>query len=171
MHTTQQILAVIGEEIKIIRHLFGKMKPEQLTFSPGENMRTTEELLRYLSYVSASIAAWHRAQIKGEDASGLFKKYVEEAQEMDINTFPDAMDEQYKQVATILNGYSDADLQTKMVKTFAGKEITLGEATVKTVITYLSAYRMQLFLYLKQSGQPELGTYNCWMGIDPPPRE
>lgn len=171
MQTSQQILAAIAEEIKIIKHLYAKMTPEQLAFSPHEKMRTTEELLRYLSYVGISVAEWHRVQIQGEDAKGLFQKHVEASKAMDIKTFPDVMDEQYKQVAAILNTYSADDLQNKTVKTFTGADITLGEATVKTVLTYLSAYRMQLFLYLKQSGQPELNTYNCWLGIDPPPKE
>ncbi len=171
MQTSQQILAAIGEEIKIIRHLYAKMTPEQLTFSPGEKMRTTEELLRYLTYVSISIAEWHRAQVHGEDTKGLFQKHLEASKAMDIKTFPDVMDEQYKKVATILNSYSADDLQNKKIKTFSGTEVTLGEATVKTVLTYLSTYRMQLFLYIKQSGQPELNTYNCWLGVDPPPKE
>ncbi len=171
MHTSQQILAAIAEEIKIIKHLYGKITPEQLTFSPGEKMRTTEELLRYLSYVSISIAEWHRAQITGADTKGLFQKHTDAAKAMDIKTFPDVMDEQYKQVAAILNTYSPDDLHTKKVKTFVGTDITLGEATVKTVLTYLATYRMQLFLYIKQSGQAELGTYNCWLGIDAPPKE
>jgi len=32
----------------------------------------------------------------------------------------------------------------------------------------LAAYRMQLFLYLKISGQKELNSFNNWKGFDRP---
>ena len=34
------------------------------------------------------------------------------------------------------------------------------------VLSHYSAYRMQLFLYLKSSGREELNTMNLWVGID-----
>ena len=32
------------------------------------------------------------------------------------------------------------------------------------------AYKMQLFLYMKQSGTPNIGTMNLWAGMDQPPK-
>jgi hypothetical protein len=40
---------------------------------------------------------------------------------------------------------------------------------VNVVLRQFAAYRMQLFLYLKASGHPELGTSDCWMGKDADP--
>ncbi len=168
--TKQQILDSIKEENKILSHLFSKLKPEQMQFSPGEKMRTIEELLRYISYTGVSVINWYHNNLNGVEDRDLFKNIVEKAAAMDLNKFPDALEAQYNEIETILKNYSDDDLQTKIVKRFSGQESPLGEAIVNSSLKYLTAYRMQLFLYIKLS-QPELSTYNCWMGIDAPPKK
>jgi len=167
--TKQQILDAIKEENKILTHLFSKIKSDQMQFSPGEKMRTLEELLRYISYAGSSTIHWYHNQIQGVEDKNFFKNVVDKAAAMDINAFPDALDEQYKEIETLLANYSDDDLTTVKVKQFSGQKSQFGVAIVNSSLKYLTAYRMQLFLYLKL-GQPELNTYNCWMGIDPPPK-
>ena len=43
-----------------------------------------------------------------------------------------------------------------------------GQAIFATSVRFLCAYRMQLFLYIKQCGATELGTSNAWLGMDAP---
>jgi hypothetical protein len=65
--------------------------------------------------------------------------------------------------------FSDADLK-KEVSLPTGDKVPLATGLLNFNLKFLTAYRMQLFLYLK-AGQPELGTMNCWMGMDPKPKE
>ena len=44
-----------------------------------------------------------------------------------------------------------------------------GEALHSSCVRFVVAYRMQLFLYLKQTTHPEMSTSNCWLGQDAPP--
>jgi hypothetical protein len=41
---------------------------------------------------------------------------------------------------------------------------------LETTVKFLCAYRMQLFLYLKQMGVEGLGTAHAWAGRDPKPQ-
>ena len=60
-----------------------------------------------------------------------------------------------------------------------GKQIDMGDMgtytlkdwLLRTSLKFLTAYRMQLFLYLKQTTHPEMSTSNCWLGQDAPPAE
>jgi hypothetical protein len=45
-------------------------------------------------------------------------------------------------------------------------DTTLGRALVETTLKWLTAYRMQLFLYAKASGNEKIGTANNWAGVD-----
>jgi len=166
-----QILDAIQEEHKILKHLFSKVKPEDLTFSPGEKMRNTDELLCYISNCAISTLNWYDIQLKNGDKENAFQKYSERAKAMEINEFPSTLDRQYKECKDVLDEYSDEDLLNIKVKRIAGSECPLGQAIVNSSLKYLTSYRMQLFLYLKQNGRPELNTYNCWAGIDPPPKK
>jgi len=166
-----QILAAVQEEQRILKHLFSKASDEDLKYSPGEKMRTTDELLRYISNCAISTLNWYNIQIQNLDKENAFKKYSERAKAMDISDFPKALDRQYEECESLLNAYSDDDLSTIIVKRIAGGDSPLGEAIVNSSLKYLTAYRMQLFLYLKQNGNSNLNTWNCWAGIDPPPKK
>jgi hypothetical protein len=51
---------------------------------------------------------------------------------------------------------------------FDGAKTTSGSFIINNVIAQCSAYRTQLFMYLKACGREELNTSNLWMGVDPP---
>jgi len=169
--TKQQILASIKEEHAILKHLFSKVKPEDLSFSPGEKIRNTEELLRYITYCTVATVNWYHVVLANKDKENAYQQYVDKAEAMDIQKFPEALDNQYDEVEEILSNYTDEDLLQKKVNRIAGNECTFEEAIVNSSLRYLTAYRMQLFLYLKQNGQADLGTYNCWVGMDKPPKK
>src|SRR5687767_2101131 len=66
--------------------------------------------------------------------------------------------------AELLGPVTDANLRAE-VQMF-GQKATRGSMLVRLVLCHYSAYRMQLFLYLKASGREELNTMNLWVGID-----
>ena len=56
MLTRDQYLDSVAREIDICKHLYTKVDPARLDWSPGENMRTTLELLRYLTFCGSGPA-------------------------------------------------------------------------------------------------------------------
>jgi hypothetical protein len=68
----------------------------------------------------------------------------------------------------LLSGMSDADFRAEMTG-FDGQKISRGAFIVSLVLGGHTAYRTQLFLYLKSCGQEQLGTVNLWRGTDAVP--
>lgn len=161
-----QVLSSLEQEIKIIKHLFTKVKMENLSYSPGEKMRNMEELLRYLAYAGVATINWYCSDADNETAKTEYKAYVKKAESFAIENFLVEMDNQLNEISDFFDRISEEDFATKTVKIVTGKVCTFGEAIVNTSLKYLTAYRMQLFLYLKQLGLSELNTVNCWIGMD-----
>lgn len=162
------ILGDIAKEIDILKHLHTKITPELIDYRPQEGMRSIKELLEYLSYCSMQVLYFYSSKEKDED---LFKKQyhalIKKAKEQ--ANFPSALDFQYEKIVKMLNNISENELLTKEVQHGHFKEkINLGVALQHSAFKNLSAYRMQLFLYLKMSGQKDLNTYNNWRGFDCP---
>jgi hypothetical protein len=67
---------------------------------------------------------------------------------------------------TLFGEWTDADFRGE-VELF-GMKFTRGRMIGNMVLSGYSAYRMQLFCYLKSSGREELNTMNLWMGVDAP---
>ena len=53
MYTKNDFLESVGHEIRVCQHLHSKLDPKKLDYQPGEGMRTTLELLQYLSWCAA----------------------------------------------------------------------------------------------------------------------
>ncbi len=49
-----------------------------------------------------------------------------------------------------------------------GRTASRAATVISLVLCHYTAYRMQLFLYLKASGLHTLSTFNLWMGQDKP---
>jgi hypothetical protein len=75
-----------------------------------------------------------------------------------------AIQKQSDDLATILNGWSEAEFRDEL--DLFGQKNSRGYLVVNLVLCGLAAYRMQLFCYLKASGREELNTINLWMGKD-----
>jgi hypothetical protein len=65
-----------------------------------------------------------------------------------------------------LGSCSDADLRAEI--DMFGRKASRGSMIVNLVLSHYTAYRMQLFLYLKSCGHEELNTLNLWVGMDAP---
>ncbi|MBK8551185.1 MAG: ClbS/DfsB family four-helix bundle protein [Ignavibacteria bacterium] len=160
-----QLLEAIKDEFKIIKHLYTKIPEGKLEFKPAEEMRTVFQLLRYFTWCGLVTL---KTFIEGEEDSpnfGIYKELSEAAQNFKPENFNDVMDEQLNSINKLFEKFSDEDLLSKKVMMPFGDKLSLGEAIIKTTVKHMTAYRMQLFLYLKILGV-EVNTVNCWIGED-----
>jgi hypothetical protein len=77
------------------------------------------------------------------------------------------MDKQWAEVEKLLNSLTEESMK---------EEISMWGRTqsralhLMGMITIAGAYKMQMFLYMKQSGTEHIGTMNLWAGMDQPPK-
>lgn len=161
----EQVLNAIEEEFKILKHLCIKIPEGKFEFKPAENMRTVNQLLKYLTWCGLATV---KSFIEGDENSPNFEFYKElsdAVKNFKAENFNDAMDVQLNSIKMLFEKINDEDLLTKNVMMPFGEKLPLGEAIIKTTVKHMTAYRMQLFLYLKILGI-ELNTVNCWIGED-----
>jgi len=163
--TTEELVAALKKEVRILLHLAGKLDIAQLDYRPTPKQRSALELLRYLSYMGPALIttakngsfdreAW-TSEVKAADMRNLDETLAI------IAGLPDVYER-------LLSGMNDADFRGEMTG-FDGQKISRGAFIVSLVLGGHAAYRTQLFLYLKSCGQEELGTVNLWRGSDAVP--
>ncbi|HTL80828.1 MAG TPA: hypothetical protein VL651_03940 [Bacteroidia bacterium] len=164
MLSKNDFISSVQKEIDIIKHLYVKIPSDAFDFKPTENQRTTLELLRYLSMcgIASTDVLLHDSDWK------LWKPYAERAASMTAEQFCAAMDEQGAEMKKMIEAIPEKDFHSRMVKHPAGEEMLLGIGLIRMPYSWLVAYRMQLFLYLKQLGI-DIGTSNNWRGKDRTP--
>ncbi len=138
-----------------------KISPEMLDWKPTEGQRSLLELLHYISHIWGSYAL-----LIATGSMDHFKKNSDHAEaHVTLWNFIETMDEQASIISDIF-GQLTVESFEKEIPFFGGvpqkqKQIIL------FMLKNLVGYRMQLFLYLKQAGRPELVTSNLRMGKDP----
>jgi hypothetical protein len=163
MITKEQYLESLLKEIDIIKHLAEKIDPAKLDYRPTEKQRSTLELLQYIGQMVTTA-------VKGY-TSGDQQVYIDGMKAKDSVTFENfisKMDEQAVFVKGTVTALTDEDL--KKDSTIFGNTSTLAMHLLQ-VLKSVTAYKMQLFLYIKASGNPDIGTSNVWRGQDMPPQE
>lgn len=159
--TKEELIGMLQNEVRILVHLCGKVKPEFLDYRPTEKQRSTLELLRYLTVMgpilTPSIQAgtflvdeWNAAEAK--------------AKEMGFEEVVKSLESQAGRYAELLGPMTDEELRGK-IEMF-GQKMKRGPALVALVVNGHAAYRTQLFCYLKACGREELNTMNLWAGMD-----
>ena len=163
--TTEELVAALKKEMRILLHLAGKLDIAQLDYRPTPKQRSALELLRYLSYMGPALITTAK--------NGSFDReaWTSEVQAADMRNLDETLaiiaglPEVYER---LLSGMTDADFRGEMTG-FDGQKISRGAFIVSLVLGGHAAYRTQLFLYLKSCGQEELGTVNLWRGSDAVP--
>ena len=167
MSYKESLINCMEQEINVAKTLYTKLPKDSLDFSPGEKMRTTLEVLRYLTWCASSTVNFYMIQeTDPEKANSNYADYYNRAKDMKPGEFPQKMDEQFAEIKTLLAPLSDEDLLNKKVTLPWNIEKPLGEALMETALKWLTAYKMQLFLYAKM-GNPELNTIDCWIYTEP----
>lgn len=163
MSYRQHLLDCIKTEIETCKHLYSKVAPEHLHFRPKDNIRSLEELLRYLSWVALEPVALFTGA-PGESGGDLRALFVKRGEQLALEHFAEAMDEQMEEIARLFERITDDDLHTTMVVYPWRARAPLGEALMEMSVKRLAAYKMQLFLTIKMAGgNDELSTLDCWI--------
>jgi len=151
----------IVKDLKVVRRLITKITPETVDYRPAENLRSTIELLQYLSTCSTNIIRfWYNDD--QSDPRGFLTKLRKEDQIVNLKNAISIFDAQIAFVDELFVTISEDDIQNKEVVYPWGGKGTLGEGIIATSIKWLAAYKMQLFLYIKMSSSQSLTTPDLW---------
>lgn len=162
----QHLLNNIEKEINICRRLYTKLQPDQMNFKPGEGVRSTLELLQYLS-IAGTLMPYYWLNEIDMDFGAYYGTTVAISRKMPHEEFIGVMDEQINGIKSIFNGLEEDDLFHKEITyPWNGVKAPLGEAIISTSIKWLAAYKLQLFTFIKLCGGSQLSTADAWMLTD-----
>lgn len=164
MYSKQQLIDSIANEFRIIKHLAEKIPADTEGYKPTEGQRTTRELLQYLSAIFAN--ATH---VIYEGAAEAYATAPLKSEETTLENFAQKMDEQLAVWKALMDQFDDAQLDT-VINLYGMGEKTKAVYLVENLLKWAAAYKMQLFLYVKASGNTSIGTSNLWGGMDMPVR-
>lgn len=163
MITKEQFIQSLVHEFNIIKHLGEKVDATKLDYRPTPAQRSTLELMQYLGHTFHTAIS---AYIAGDQ-----NVYMELSKNKDLVTFEnfqEKMDAQIKFAQDSISALTDEDL--KKESNFWGNNASLA-MHLMSALKNATAYKMQLFLYIKASGNDKIGTSNVWAGRDLPPKE
>lgn len=158
--TKAELVALLESDVRVFQHLIGKIPADAHDYRPTPKQRSTAELVKYMSFMGPTLAEMIRTGTFDEAAWGAAEQAAM------ARSFDDAVAVfagHPAAYARTLDAISDAELREDV--DMFGKA-SRGAHLVTWVLNGGMAYRMQLFLYLKASGRPELNTMNLWSGAD-----
>jgi len=161
MISKEQFIELVGQEVKIIKHLADQLGEEHWDFKPTEGQRTVKELLQYLSYIAGTATA---AIVDGD--MSVFQTNSETAAALNPADFAEKMDAELAFIKDKVAGMSDVEIKSE-IELF-GHTASRGVMLIKFPLEHLVAYRMQLFLYAKHAGLEHLDTWDAWRGESKP---
>ena len=163
--TKDELITLHQNEIRILLHLASKVEPAMLDYRPSPKQRSLLELLQYLVIMGpVRFRTILTDELNTESARTAFQAEEAAAKAMGLAEIKDALGRQPAFLADLLGSCSDGDLRTE-IEMF-GRKATRGAMLAALVLSQHSAYRMQLFLYLKACGREELNSANLWGGRD-----
>jgi hypothetical protein len=147
--------------MKIVRRLASKIPADKHDFRKKEGMRSTLELLQYLSSCGTGMLQyWYRTD--NSDFRTFYGTLNEKSKSVTPENFTAVMDAQIELVKKIFENISEEDLLTKEVDFAGGEKGLLAEGIIENCIKWLTAYKMQLFLALKLTSEEKLATGDLW---------
>jgi hypothetical protein len=162
MYTKQNLIDSVANEFRIIKHLALKIPADTEGYKPSEGQRTTLELLQYLSTIIASAT---KVILAG--TTDAYKTLPMTSAETTIANFAEMMDKQFEDFTATMELFTEEEL-SKVINIYMMGDKTKGVYLVENLLKWLAAYKTQLFLYIKASGNTSLGTSNLWGGMDMP---
>ncbi len=159
------LAALMVQECDICIHLHSKLGPQSASYRPSEGQRTSVELLRYLA-----ICGIAGIRCMADKNWKQFRQFTDRVATMSVEEFPAAMARQREEIREFFAGIGEAELENQEAPLPGGGTRPLGIAILAGPFKWLTAYKLQLFLYAKASGASGIGTANAWAGIDAPPR-
>ena len=161
-----ELIASLQNEVRILLHLAHKIDRSTLDYRPTPKQRTTLELLRYMSMMGPMMIKYGLAK-GGEFDRDAWTVEAKAAEARDFDQTLATIAAHPEEYAKLFAEVTDDKFRSEMTE-FDGNKMTRGNYLVNSVLAGCTAYRVQLFLYLKACGQEELGTSNLWGGVDAP---
>ena len=155
----QQLLQNIQREIFLLKQLAPMIEERDLEYRPAEKMRSTLELMQYLTTIGASM---FRLFVKNDLTPDEWTKIREYRKGVNRENFKERLDEQMEQIVAYMHAITEEELSTKEVELPSKEKMILGTAIINAPIKWLAVYRMQLFMYLKMNGREEISTKEAW---------
>ena len=162
--TKSELITLLQKEVRLLLHLTTKIDAAALDYRPTPKQRSTIELLRYLTTSGPALIQYAKGQPMDADA---IAEATQAANSRDFDETVAALAALSDQYAALLADLSDDDLRGEIMWV-DGSRISRGFFLVNYVFGQYTAYRLQLFLYLKACGHEELNTMNLWLGADVP---
>lgn len=158
----QHLLMNMEREVVLIKQLAPFIEEKDLSFKPVDGVRTTLELMQYLSTIGSYTMRW---VVKNDITDEVRAQVREYRSSLTAANFSDRLDKQLEEIKTYMNEVSDEDLLNKEVTLPTREALPLGAAIINAPIKWLTAYRMELFVYLKMNGHSTLSTKEAWTVI------
>lgn len=165
MLTKSEFLASLQREADATAHLAAKLTPAHLAFRFTAPQRSLQELICYLTVQLSGVTS-HLVTGSWDAWEG----YAKQAEDVTPANFAERMQRQVAEVRRLLDGVSDADFTSRVVKDLAGNDVVLSAGLTEYTLKFAVGYKMQLFLQAKAAGLSELVTSNLWFGCDPQPK-
>jgi hypothetical protein len=156
----QHLLQNIEREILLLKQLAPLIEEKDLDFRPTEKVRSTLELMQYLSGIGSTMLRWFLINDLTPEEFGKIQEY---RSTLTIQNFPERLDEQWDQIKAYMKDITEEDLISMEIVLPWKEKMMLGNAIINCPIKWLATYRMQLFLYLKMQGRPDISTKEAWM--------
>ena len=156
----KHLLNNIKRELDLLKQLAQTIEEKDLAFRPTEKVRSTLELMQYLSGIGSYI---FRRFIKDDITPEVREELLAYRSTLTLENFQERLDEEWKAIQNYMEAISEDDLCNKEIEMPWKEKMALGDAIINAPIKWLAVYRMQLFLYLKLNGRPELGTKDAWV--------
>ncbi|MEO8771952.1 MAG: hypothetical protein ABI402_17780 [Ferruginibacter sp.] len=163
----EQLLNNIEKEINICRRLYTKTSADQIDFRPKEGLRSTLEILQYLSVIGIAMPLYWLKN-DGSDFNTFYGATIADSKSIKYEQVLSYMDKEIAAIKELFGQITEEDLLNKEVAYPWGGTAPLGEAIIATSIKWLAAYKLQLFLFIKLSSDHILGTADAWMLTDMP---
>ena len=163
--TKTELMEKLRHEVRVLLHLLSKVDPAKLEYRPTPGQRSLRELLQYLTVFAPIHLRTINAGVWDMDAwRDAWRTEEAAAKTRDLEEIKDAIGKQPDLFAELVGPLTADDLRAEME--MFGSKATRGSWLVWMVLCHYVAYRMQLFLYLKECGREELSTLDLWAGID-----
>lgn len=163
MITPQHLINAIWNEIRILKHLGSKVTPENKDFKLTPAQRSTEELEQY---IVSSFPAQIKCFVLWSRDTDVYMRLSSQFDWFTFDQFDTALDAWFALIQNeILSLNADARQQEISIRGMTGPRVKFLN---DYVLTFLGAYKMQLFLQLKASWCAELWTSNLRAGMDAP---
>lgn len=153
------LLSNIKREIDLLKQLSTHINAKDLAYRPHEKMRSTYELMQYLSTIASYMMRYF---IKNDLTPEVKAEIAESRKSLTIENFSVRLDAQYKEVQDYFSAITEEQLNNMQVEMPWKEKMPLGEAIIAAPVRWLAVYRMEIFVYLKMNGHAELATKDAW---------